>query len=186
MARAFKYTRRGIIGHLEPGERTLLGKLFADVVGMLEPDDDESADPLVAMVGLDPTATVPTDPAVLRLLPSAVDGDDDAALEFRRLTERSLRQGKVGRLKESALLMESASLTLTVDQARALSMALNDVRLVLSTRLGIESDADAEAIHDLQDWSEAEDVESYLALVYNFVSWLQESLMQALHGTLEM
>ena len=32
----------------------------------------------------------------------------------------------------------------------------------------------------MEDWSQAEDVETYLALVYNFMTWLQETLMQAL------
>jgi hypothetical protein len=37
----------------------------------------------------------------------------------------------------------------------------------------------------MQDWSQAEDVESYLALVYNFATWLQESLVQAMLASLE-
>lgn len=184
MAKAFRNTRRGITGHLESGERELLRKLFADIEGMLEPETADSEDPLAALVGLDPHAVEPTDPALLRLLPNAVTDDEDEALEFRRLTERSLRQGKIGKLKSSALLLESSPLLLNGDQAQTLAMSLNDVRLVLAQRLEIETEEDSEAIHALQDWSEADDVESYLALVYNFVSWLQESLMQALHASL--
>ena len=37
----------------------------------------------------------------------------------------------------------------------------------------------------MQDWSQAEDVESYLALVYNFTTWLQESLVQAMLQSME-
>jgi hypothetical protein len=69
---------------------------------------------------------------------------------------------------------------LTADEARYWSMGLNDVRLVLAERLDIRDEADADHIHLMQDWSQAEDVESYLALVYNFTTWLQESLVQAM------
>jgi hypothetical protein len=58
------------------------------------------------------------------------------------------------------------------------------VRLVLAERLGLETEDDAERIHDIDDWSRADTVDEYLALVYNFVTWLQESLMQALLQTL--
>jgi hypothetical protein len=37
----------------------------------------------------------------------------------------------------------------------------------------------------MQDWAQAEDVESYLALVYNFTTWLQESLVQAMVHSLD-
>lgn len=64
-------------------------------------------------------------------------------------------------------------------------MALNDVRLVLAERLDIRDEADADHVHAMQDWSQAEDVESYLALVYNFTTWLQESLVQAMMTSMD-
>ena len=79
----------------------------------------------------------------------------------------------------------SAGVVLTPADARHWSTALNDVRLVLAERLDIRDDADAEHVHRMQDWSQAEDVESYLALVYNFTTWLQESLVQAMLASLE-
>ncbi|HXF02394.1 MAG TPA: DUF2017 family protein, partial [Arthrobacter sp.] len=88
MAKAFKRTRKGITGFLEPAERELIGKLFGDVISMLEIDRQDE-DPLAAMVGLDLDAAKPQDAALLRLLPDAVQHDDGEALEFRRLTERS-------------------------------------------------------------------------------------------------
>ncbi len=54
------------------------------------------------------------------------------------------------------------------------------MRLVLAERLGLETEEDAERIHAQDDWSKADTVDEYLALVYNFVTWLQESLMQAM------
>jgi len=180
MARAFKNTRKGITGHLELAERELIRRLFEDIIAMLEPANAAAEDPLAAMVGLDPHAVRPEDSALLRLLPDAVRGDDDAALEFRRLTERSLREEKLAALRASTLLLEHSRLQLNDDQARLFARAVNDVRLVLADRLDIKTDEDAQALHDIDDWSQAEDLDTYLALVYNFLTWLQEALMQAL------
>jgi hypothetical protein len=179
MAEPFTYGRRGITARLEDAERELLRGLFNDVVGMLEVEPAEE-DPLEALVGLSPNASEPEDPALLRLLPNAVKGDAEASLEFRRLTERSLREGKAGALRAAALGLESPHLVLDDAAARHWSTALNDVRLVLAERLGIRSEEDAERIHGVTDWSEADDVEKYLALVYNFVTWLQTTLVEAM------
>lgn len=183
MAKPFKSTRRGITGALEPGEARLIRTLFDDVVTMLEPETGPSEDPLAAMVGMagsDADVAAPDDSAVRRLLPDAVRGDDDEALSFRRLTERSLREQKIGALRSSALALESTQLTLNDEQARHLAQALNDVRLVLADRLDLETEEDAERLHEISDSKDVEDVDSYLALVYNFVTWLQESLVQAM------
>ena len=180
VAKAFSAGRRGITGFLEGPERDLIRKLFADIITMLEPETPASSDPLAALIGLDMDVRVPTDPALLRLLPDAVKNDDDSALEFRQLTERSLRETKIGALRAASLGLESDKLVLDPEQAKLWSMALNDVRLVLAERLAIRDEGDAERVHLVQDWGEADDVESYLSLVYNFVSWLQESLVQAM------
>jgi hypothetical protein len=185
VAKAFRYGRKGITGQLEPAERELLRSLFDDVISMLEPDVRVNEDPLAALVGLDSEAREPTDRALRRLLPNVMKNDGDASLEFRRLTERSLRESKIGALKAAALGLDKDELVLTPADARHWSTALNDVRLVLAERLDIRDEADAEHIHLMQDWSQAEDVESYLALVYNFATWLQESLVQAMLQSLE-
>ncbi|MCC9173004.1 DUF2017 domain-containing protein [Arthrobacter sp. zg-Y179] len=184
MATGFKLTRKGITANLEPEERDLLRKLFSDVQALLEPDTAADADPLAAMVGIDPSAAVPEDSALLRLLPNGTTGNDDDALEFRRFTERTLRESKQAALRAAALQLEAAPLRLDTEQAQLFARALNDVRLVLADRLGLENDEDAERLHDITDPSKAEDLDGYLALVYNFVTWLQETLMQALLGSL--
>lgn len=185
MAKAFSAGRRGVTGFLEVAERDLLRKLFADIITMLEPDTPASTDPLAALIGLDMDVRTPTDPALLRLLPDAVQNDADSALEFRQLTERSLRETKIGALRAASLGLESEKLVLDPEAAKYWSMALNDVRLVLAERLEIRNEADAERVHSVQDWNAAEDVDSYLSLVYNFVSWLQESLVQAMMVALQ-
>ncbi len=185
VAKAFKYGLKGITGHLEPAERELLRGLLDDVISMLEPEERPDQDPLAALIGLDMDVKEPTDRALQRLLPNVMKDDAAASLEFRQLTERSLRESKVGALRATALGLDKEDLVLSPEDARHWSRALNDVRLVLAERLDIRDEEDADHIHTMQDWSQAEDVESYLALVYNFTTWLQESLVQAMLAAME-
>ncbi|WP_102160853.1 DUF2017 family protein [Zhihengliuella halotolerans] len=151
-------------------------------------------DPLWALTGLSPedfgdgetpALDPPSDPAVLRLLPDAVRDDPEASAAFRAMTERGLRQSKVAALRAATMVLESAHIVLDEAAAQRFAAALNDVRLVLAERLDIRTDADSERVHGVDDWADAESIDDYLALVYNFVSWVQESLMQALLETLE-
>lgn len=185
VAKAFKYGFKGITGYLEPTERELLRSLIDDVISMLQPEERAGQDPLAALIGLDMDVAEPTDRAVKRLLPNVMKDDGAASLEFRQLTERSLRETKIGALRAAALDLDKDEIVLTPEGAKHWSMALNDVRLVLAERLDIRDEEDAEHVHLMQDWSQAEDVESYLALVYNFATWLQESLVQAMLQSLE-
>jgi hypothetical protein len=185
VAKAFKYGLKGITGFLEPAERDLLRSLIDDVISMLQPEERDGQDPLAVLIGLDMDVAEPTDRAVKRLLPNISKNDDAASLEFRQLTERSLRETKIGALRAAALDLDKDEIVLTPEGAKYWSMALNDVRLVLAERLDIRDEADAEHVHRMQDWSQAEDVESYLALVYNFTTWLQESVVQAMLQSLE-
>ncbi|WP_415856350.1 DUF2017 domain-containing protein [Sinomonas sp. G460-2] len=182
MAEPFTYGRRGISGRFEDAERELLRGLFRDVVALLEPDDAPEEDPLAALVGISPDATEPEDPALLRLLPNVSKDDDEETREFRRLTERSLREGKAGALRAASLGLESRDVLLDDAGAEHWATALTDVRLVLAERLGIHSEQDAERIHGVTDWSDVgdDDVDAYLALVYNFVTWLQTTLVDAM------
>lgn len=132
----------------------------------------------------DPHRPAPADPALARLLPAGVAGDDEAAEhaagEFRALTEDAVRRSKTEDLQRAVAALQSSPVVLSEPEAVSFSRALNDVRLVLSTRLGIESEEDAERVHAVDDWSAATDVESYMALLYNFTTWLLETLMVAL------
>lgn len=183
MAHGFKKTRKGIVGRFEAPEVQLLQKLFSDVAETLQPEARPDEDPLAAMVGIDQDVSEPTDPALKRLLPAA-SSDPERADEFRRLTDRSLREAKIGALKASSFALESDPVTLTVEQAQDFARSLNDIRLVLASRLNIATPEDAERIGEKIDFGEVEDIHDYMAVVYNFVSWLQESLMNALLKTL--
>jgi hypothetical protein len=131
MAKPFKSTRRGITGTFEPGEVRLLGSLFSDIITMLEPETAASTDPLAAMVGVDAEAVRRRTRRCAGCFRRVRDNDDEA-LEFRRLTERSLREQKIGALRSSALLSNPTPSRSTRAGA-ADGQAFNDVRLVLAT-----------------------------------------------------
>lgn len=181
MAQGFRSTRKGITARFEEPEKQLLQKLFADVARALAPEEEADAPEgsLEELLGVSPDAAAPEDSALRRLLPDG-SADPERAAEFRRYTERGLREDKRGVLRQAALALETQPLRLDPGQAQAFGRALNDVRLVLAERLGIRSEEDAQRVGRHDDWSAVEDVEAYMSLLYNFVSWLQESLMEAL------
>ncbi|WP_313815955.1 DUF2017 family protein [Citricoccus sp.] len=131
-----------------------------------------------------PVREAPQDEALARLLPPGVHGDtaaeQAAAGEFRALTEDGVRRAKTADLQRAVAALQVNPVVLDEEHAIAFSRALNDVRLVLSARLGIDAEEDAERVHAVDDWSAAQDVESYMALLYNFTTWLLETLMLAL------
>lgn len=133
-------------------------------------------------MGLTDGAESPRDPAVHRLLPEA-STDSERAAEFRRYTERTLREEKIGALRRSAMAVEHDPVQLDSAAAVDFSRALNDVRLVLATRLNIESEEDARRVEKISNSakvSKIDDAQTYMAVVYGFVSWLQNSLVEAM------
>lgn len=190
MAKRFKRRRDGlVVAHLDEHEIALLARLFADVGLLLEPEDDASSTPEWAAglglhgLGDDRAVEAPDDTALARLLPDAHRDDPAASAEFRRLTERSLRERKRAALQESVSLLvgwvedDGRPQTMHDGQARALVTSLTDVRLVLADRLGVRTEADAEALHERDpDDDDPDDPSAWLAMVYEFTTWVQESL----------
>lgn len=195
MARAFKRKGSHLVARLDDDEREVVIGLLEQTRQFLAPVPREpTGDPfedMVARIGLprlkDGEAgdgeQSPVDPALGRLLPDAHREDPALSAEFRRLTEHGLRAGKAARLATAiAALLEpdGDKVSLDQDQAQAMVVALTDVRLVLGERLGLRTDDDADALQDrLEDASE-DDPQLHLAAYYDFLTWLQESLIQAL------
>ncbi|GGH59061.1 DUF2017 domain-containing protein [Rothia aerolata] len=184
MAQGFKSTRKGITASFTPEEAELMIKLFNDVALALEPEQGDDEDPLAALVGIKENTEAPTDPALARMLPVASD-DPEVADEFRRYTEINLRQQKIAHLKMAAMDLQTGHLTLDAEHASAWAKALNDVRLTLGARLNITSEADAAQVGEKVDWKQIDSVEDYMAFVYNFVSWVQDTLMEAMLSEIE-
>ncbi|SDQ07487.1 DUF2017 domain-containing protein [Quadrisphaera sp. DSM 44207] len=186
MARRFERTRRGVGARLDEDERTLLAGLLLEVEDLLDDGRLHLVDPLEALVELSPEATTPTDPALARLLPEAARDDAEAAAEFRRLTEGTLRRRKREALSTARHTLDRPGpLQLDDVEAQAWLTALNDVRLVLATRLELRSDEDAEQLLGRTAQLAPEDPRAWMAAVYDFLTWLQETLVTALTAQLQ-
>src|SRR5699024_1412215 len=154
------------------------------------PAPAQPQDPLQAMAGPAEGVSAPTDPALARLLPDASEDDDELNAEFRRLTESDLRRTKVARLRTvwETLRRGEGQLRIPVQDGMDWAAALNDVRLVISERLEITTEAEAEAIQQRAAGAVAgseDEVRQALGMVYSALSWLQESLLQVMLPTLE-
>ena len=132
------------------------------------------------------------DPVIAVLLPQASE-DPITSLEVSSLTRARLRGDKVDRLVRLAAELRAPSgpgetVLVASGQESDWLGAINDIRLVLAQRLGIESAQDAEHVHAVafQEAPEEEtDREQWYrgtALVYDMVTWWQESLVSALFG----
>lgn len=169
-----------VCAYVEDDEAQLVRRLVTDVQAMLT--ETAAPPPAVGPVDADwfgvGPVTPPEDPAMARLLPDGYRDDPDAAAELRRLTETSLRQTKsetAQRLLDS-LPEDGGNLTLDLPTAEAWLGALNDVRLVLGTRLNVTDDDG-----DSQEWATrgGDDPMSVAFRVYRWLSLVQDELVTA-------
>jgi hypothetical protein len=197
MGRPFESDGSPIRVGLDAQERQLLAHLLDEVGELLDDGRRPGGDPLAELVGFDlqlpedfppdvPGAAPDTpgvrDSAVARLLPQGHRDDPRLAAEFRRLTETGLRSRKRARLAlASAALQRPGIVMLSPDEAAALLKGLTDIRLVLGERLGLRTDDDAEVIVDaLRRRPDGDDPRAFAVLLYDVLTWWQESLVTAL------
>ena len=200
MARAFKRKGTRFVARLDEMERDVVVGLLEQTYEFLAPEPREpTSDPfddLVSRLGMprlkdaedaagDDAAGALRDPAMDRLLPSAHRDDPALSAEFRRLTEHGIREGKAANLATAITALLGADgdkVRLDQEQAQATVVALTDVRLLLGERLGLRTDEDAEALQDRLERASEDDRDLHLAAAYDFLTWLQETLIQALMG----
>lgn len=117
----------------------------------------------------------PRDPVLARLLPDGYRDDPAAAGEFRRLTEPSLRQHKYDAAQQVLDSLPPAGGRVCLDgtTTRAWLSALNDIRLVIGTRLDVTEDMDV---------PEPDDSAAPGYQLYRWLSVLQELLVEAVIG----
>ena len=189
---AFTRHRRSgaVIATFSGFEADLLRSLASQIVELLHheaavPDD---RDPLEALMDFSGPTTAPEDPVLARLFPTAYADDEEAAAEFRRFTEGTLREGKakaagtiIDTLEDAGLPDELREDGLTIDvemdepTAQTWMRSFTDIRLALATRLGVE-DGDEEYWYSLPD----DDPRAQAHDIYEWVGWLQETLIGAL------
>jgi hypothetical protein len=112
----------------------------------------------------------PDHPDLRRLFPPAHADDPEAEAAYRRLVGNQLDVGR-----ERAIATVEGTLRndmLSTDEAESWLRILNDLRLVLGTRL----DVTEEMSFDL----DANDPAAAELAVYAYLSWLQEQLVEAL------
>ncbi|TAM68676.1 MAG: DUF2017 family protein [Microbacteriaceae bacterium] len=115
---------------------------------------------------------MPSDPAVLRLLPDAYRQDAEAAAEFRRFTQDELITAKRADARAIADAARAGN-EVALDRASAIPWlrSLTDLRLVLADRLGIQNDGD-----EGDDSPEAEPAQQVYLWLGNLQGWILETL----------
>lgn len=203
MATMFRSRKGRFTATWETGEVAVVLHLMRLTHDFVAPEREDTGDPFLDLVaGLGGTADPeePSDPALRRLLPPAHRTDAGQAAEFRRLTEHTLRSRKAANLATAMVALSEAlpaegdhepdepvKLVLDPDQARAMTMALTDIRLILGERLGMRSEEDSERLHEefalaLQGEGEMDPGAMQQMAYYDFLTWVQESLTGAMLG----
>lgn len=183
--RGFRRHRGTIELRLDAVEATVLDSMLEQIAQLVDPGGAGEArpgDPLAELLDTG-GGERPEDPAVLRLFPDAYRDDDRAAQDFRRFTERGLREAKAQRvavvkdvLRRVPDSRKPAPVALTGAEADAFLRSLNDLRLVLGVRLDI--------VDDEQDvtsgWDDDDDPRLPTYAAYQWLTWLQSTLLEAL------
>ena len=192
----FRRTRDGGVSvWLPPGEATLLRTLVVPVLDLLgesgrpgetgspqtQGDTADDLDRLLAeavdAAEAAEAPSTPDDPVLARLLPDAYQDDPEAAGEFRKYTESSLREAKkyFAQTLLDTLPPSGGRVRLTGDQARDWMRALNDVRLMFGVRLEVTEDFEEQLAALAPDDPKVAAFE-----VYGWLGAVQESLVRAL------
>lgn len=139
---------------LGPQERELLRSLPGQLRDLIEGDPD--------------------DPSLHRLFPPA-SPDEAVAHEYRDLMGGDLRDS---RLRSMAVMQATVDAEgLSEDELAAWLSGLNDLRLVLGTRLGVDDDLNVAALPP-------DDPRLPGLALYGYLSWLQEQVVEGLSDAL--
>jgi hypothetical protein len=170
-------------------EADLLRSLAAQLIELLRNESataSHESDPLEQLMDFSGPTSAPDDPVLARLFPTAYPDDEEAAGDFRRFTESSLRDGKAGAAAAIIDALEEAGLPsepedglfidveLDVGEAMTWMRSLTDMRLAIATRLGVE-EGDEDYWFSLPD----DDPRAQVHDIYDWLGYLQETLVQA-------
>jgi hypothetical protein len=174
--------RKTVIVSFAEHEADILANLLRNLVELLydgmPPRAAQSSDPLAALLDNDGPTSPPEDVVLQRLLPDAYKEDDQAAAEFRRFTERGLRDNKVTDAKRVLTAIEGAAsvsdgISLEPDDQLAWLRALNDLRLAIGTRLDIQEEDDHTVWEKLPD----DDPRRLTYDLYDWLGYVQSALL---------
>lgn len=181
------WKRKGstIAGDIDRHEAAVLRGLVGQIEDILRARADEApSDELTALTGIRTgSPTPPEDPILARLLPDfhrlddeATAGDRDSAAALRSLHEPEVLDAKAG---VAGVVLRTCPdnggrVRLTLEEADAWLSAVNDVRLALGTALDVTE--------DMPDELPPDDPRAPHLGVYQWLTWMQESLVHALAG----
>lgn len=135
---------------LSDHERQLLRFIASELRGELEDD--------------------PAAPDLHRLFPPAYPDDAEDEAEYRDLMRGELLDGRVAALR--TLEDTAGNERLAEDELQTWMRALNDLRLVLGTRLDVQEET---LLHGLDE----RDPRAPELALYGYLSWLQEQVVEA-------
>ena len=182
---------RLVIANFSGFEADLLRSLASQLVELLRNERAAPThvdDPLEALLDFSGPTEEPEDPVLARLFPTAYPDDPEAAGDFRRFTEGTLRDGKaeaavtvIDGLEDAGLPPELTEEGLVIDveldepTAEMWLRSFTDIRLALATRLEVEEG-------DEEYWAtlDEEDPRGQAHDIYVWLGYLQESLVDAL------
>ena len=182
VAASFRPVPGGAAAFFEEAQAGVIRFLVSQVAELVSADSTAAdsgidSDDLEAQLGLSSHAELPDDPVLARLLPDGYSDDPEASAEFRRYTEETLRSGKIASAQTvlSSLPSGGGQVRLSEPECQQWLKALNDVRLALSVRLGITDENE-----DMSERLAAEDPRAAYVWVYQWLAYLQESLVESL------
>lgn len=147
----------GLEVHLHDSIRDLLGRLCDQLEQLLQREDPAS------------------DPAMARLFPAAYPDDPLRELEFERMTVDDLTRGRLASLRTVRASLGAE--VLDQEQSLAWLGTLNDVRLVLGSRLEVTEESTA------ADFGDPDDAGSFE--IYQLMGALQGRLLFAIDPAIE-
>ncbi len=219
---AFAPIRGGYFAHATVDEKQMLAGLARDIIYILGSDVEyeierrqlatsdvfaalENQMGKISVESAEEKRITPEDPeffagddALTRLLPDMSEDPEDA-LELRKLTEESIASAKIFNLTTLYIELnrsntEEEKIFVANEDAKVWLIALNDMRLVLASRLGINDAEMGESVYARSelftssypevpdDLPEIETPEDMMTVLYSMISWWQESLLSALRN----
>lgn len=115
----------------------------------------------------------PADPAVARLYPAAYPDDPIRSAEYEELVRQDLTARRLRSAEEMLATIDAERLS--EGQLLSWLATVNDLRLVLGTRLEVTEETDLHA-------TPADDPRAPLIGVYLLLTWLEEDMVEALGG----
>ena len=162
------FARRGsgCVAWLDAVEAEVLRDVLTEVLELVDADLDR------------------TDPAVARMFPDYYPLDPDMSGELHRYTDDDLRAAKLeqARAMLAALPHGGGTVHLDDEAAETWLRALTDARLALGMRLDVRDDTDIQDEIDDAVAAEPTSPRVQQLSVYSYLTFLQESLVEALAG----